>query len=84
MLAPRSRLNDPEDTSGKCPPNVPIWAAYRHFAERVKGSIEPGKLADLTVIDRDYLTCPEDQIKAIEPVMTIIDGQIAWRATVGH
>jgi predicted amidohydrolase YtcJ len=36
------------------------------------------------VIDRDYLTCPEDQIKAIEPVMTIIDGQIAWRATVGH
>ena len=56
-----------------------IWAAYRHFAERVKGSIEPGKLADLTVIDRDYLTCPEDQIKAIEPVMAIIGGQIAWR-----
>jgi predicted amidohydrolase YtcJ len=36
------------------------------------------------VIDRGYLTCPEDQIKAIEPVMVVVGGQIAWRATVGH
>jgi len=31
------------------------------------------------VIDRDYLTCPEDQIKAIEPVMVILDGRTVYR-----
>ncbi len=55
-----------------------IWAAYLQFDEEKKGSIEPGKLADLVVIDRDYMTCPEDEIKALEPVATIIDGKIVW------
>lgn len=55
-----------------------IWAAYLQFAEKEKGSIEPGKLADLVVIDRDYLTLPEDQIKSIEPVLTVLDGKIVW------
>src|SRR5262249_35172988 len=56
-----------------------IWPAYLQFAEGVRGSIEPGKLADLVVIDRDYLTCPEDEIRRIEPVMTIIDGKIVYQ-----
>ena len=38
-----------------------------------------GKLADLVVINQDYLTCPEDDIKNIEPVMTILDGKIVYR-----
>jgi predicted amidohydrolase YtcJ len=45
----------------------------------MQGSIEPGKLADLTVTDRDYLTCPEDQIKAIEPLMVILNGRTVYR-----
>ncbi len=45
------------------------------------GSIQPGKLADLVVIDRDYLTVPEDQIKAITPVLTMVGGKIAYDAT---
>jgi len=53
-----------------------IWAAWRQFAEKIKGSIEPGKLADMVVIDRDYLSCPEDDIMRIEPVMVILDGKI--------
>jgi predicted amidohydrolase YtcJ len=57
-----------------------IWAAYLQFSEKEKGSIESGKLADMVVIDRDYLTCPEDQIRNIEPVITIIDGKVAHRA----
>ena len=56
-----------------------IWAAYLQFSEKVKGSIEPGKLADMVVIDRDYLACPEDQIKEIEPVMTILDGKVVYQ-----
>ena len=43
-------------------------------------STEPGKLADLAAIDRDYLTCPEEQIRSIRPVMTILDGRIVYRA----
>jgi predicted amidohydrolase YtcJ len=53
-----------------------IWAAHLQFAEDQRGSIETGKLADLVVIDRDYLTCPEDQIRSIQPEMVILDGKI--------
>jgi predicted amidohydrolase YtcJ len=55
-----------------------FWAAWLQFAEEKRGSIEPGKFADLVVIDHDYLTCPEDEIRRIEPGMVIIDGKIAW------
>jgi predicted amidohydrolase YtcJ len=55
-----------------------IWGAYMQFAEKEKGSVEKGKLGDLVVIDRDYLTCPEDEIRKIEPVMTIIGGKVVW------
>ncbi|MDQ6759541.1 MAG: amidohydrolase [Acidobacteriota bacterium] len=57
-----------------------IWAAYLQSQENAKGSLERGKLADMTVIDRDYLSCPEDQIKDITPMMTIVGGKIAYRA----
>ena len=57
-----------------------IWAAYLQSEENAKGSLEVGKLADMTVIDRDYLNCPEDQIKDIAPVITIVDGKIAYRS----
>lgn len=55
-----------------------IWPAYLQHSEKDRGSIETGKLADLVAIDRDYLTCPEDEIKAIAPVMTIVGGRIAY------
>jgi predicted amidohydrolase YtcJ len=56
-----------------------IWAAYLQFAENERGSIEPGKLADMVVIDRDYLTCPETEIREIQPIITVIDGRVAYR-----
>ena len=55
------------------------WAAWLHFSEKHQGSIEPGKLADLVVIDRDILACPEDEIRAIEPLMVVLDGKIVER-----
>ena len=54
-------------------------AAYSGFEEKVKGSIEPGKLADLIVIDRDILTIPENQIKDIKVDMTVLDGKIVYQ-----
>ena len=53
------------------------WAAYLQHAEKDRGS-RVGKLGDLVVIDRDYLTCPEDEIKSITPVMTIVGGKTMY------
>jgi len=57
--------------------------AYLVFQEDNLGSIQPGKLADLVVLDRDYLTVPPDQIKNIKPVMTMVGGRIVYDSNVG-
>src|SRR5262245_3565565 len=54
--------------------------AYFVFQENNLGSIQPGKLADLVVLDRDYLTIPADQIKDISPVLTMVDGRVVFDA----
>jgi hypothetical protein len=55
-----------------------VNGAYLTFEEKEKGSIEAGKLADFVVIDRDFMTVAEDEIRSIEPVMTVIDGRIVY------
>jgi predicted amidohydrolase YtcJ len=54
--------------------------AYFVFQENDLGSIAPGKLADLVVLDRDYLTIPADQIKDLTSVMTMVGGRIVYDA----
>jgi predicted amidohydrolase YtcJ len=54
--------------------------AYFFFRENDLGSIQPGRLADLAVIDRDYLTIPADQIKDIKVVMTMVGGKTVYDA----
>jgi hypothetical protein len=54
--------------------------AFFVFQENNLGSIQAGRLADLVVLDRDYLTIPADQIKDIQPVMTIVGGRIVYEA----
>ena len=54
------------------------WGAYAGFEEQLKGSIEPGKLADFVVIDRDLMTCPESEIKDIQPLVTVVGGETVY------
>jgi predicted amidohydrolase YtcJ len=56
--------------------------SYLLFQEDSLGSIQAGKLADLVVLDRDYLTIPADQIRSIKPVMTMVGGRIVYDATL--
>ena len=52
--------------------------AFASFEESLKGSIEPGKLADIAVLTDDYLSCREDDIKDIEALITIVGGKIVY------
>jgi predicted amidohydrolase YtcJ len=54
--------------------------AFLLFQENNLGSIQPGKLADMVVLDRDYLTIPAEQIKDIKPLMTMVGGRIVFDA----
>lgn len=52
--------------------------AYASFEESLKGSIEPGKLADMAVLTDDLLTCSVDQIKNIQSDLTFVGGRIVY------
>ena len=52
--------------------------AYASFEENIKGSIESGKVADLAVLSDDILTCPEDSIREIRSLLTIVNGQTVF------
>jgi hypothetical protein len=52
--------------------------AYAAFEDDIRGSIEEGKLADLTIFDRNLLEIPADEILKTEVVYTIIDGKIVF------
>ena len=54
-------------------------AARYMFEEGRKGTLEPGKLADLVVLSADYLTVPEDQIKDIKADVTIVGGKVIFQ-----
>ena len=60
-----------------------IWAADYAGDKNTLGSLEPGKLADLVVLDRDYLSVPEEQISDLKVILTIVGGKVA-HSTLGH
>ncbi|MFN0100957.1 MAG: amidohydrolase [Bryobacteraceae bacterium] len=53
-------------------------SAYLHFSEKTLGSLEQGKLADLVIIDKDFLTCAEDDIRHIQALATIVEGKLVY------
>ena len=52
--------------------------AYASFEESLKGSIEPGKLADMAILTHDLLTCPLNEIKNIQADLTLLGGKIVY------
>jgi len=54
-------------------------AAYAAFQEDIKGSLTPGKLADITVFSRDIMSCPEEEILGAAVVFTIVGGKVLYK-----
>ena len=48
--------------------------------ESEMGLIAPGNLADFAILDRDYFSVPDDQIKSVSSVLTIMDGRVVFGA----
>jgi predicted amidohydrolase YtcJ len=55
-------------------------SAWVSFDENMRGSLEVGRLADLAVLSKDYLTVPVDQIGGIESLMTMVGGEVVYAA----
>lgn len=53
--------------------------AIAAFEENVKGSLTPGKLADITVLSKDITTVPDDQIKSTKVLYTIVGGKVVYK-----
>ena len=59
---------------------VTIYGAYQHFDEKIKGSLEEGKLADMVLLDKNPLKVNPNDIKNIRVLETIKDGQTIYKA----
>jgi predicted amidohydrolase YtcJ len=55
-------------------------SSYANFEDDLKGTLEVGKLADITVLDRNLLDIPASEILDAQVIATIVDGRVAWRA----
>jgi len=76
------RVVGPEEAIGVLDAiRVYTWnGAYLGKDEDALGSVEPGKLADLIVLDRDILSCPVEEIRDIRVVATMVGGRVVYRA----
>jgi predicted amidohydrolase YtcJ len=54
--------------------------AYASFQEDDLGTIEVGKIADFTVLSDDIMTIPEAEILTVKPMMTVVGGEVVWKA----
>ena len=58
-----------------------IWPAFAAFEEKLRGSIEVGKLADFTVFSADIMKIPDAELLRTRCVMTVIGGEIVFEST---
>jgi predicted amidohydrolase YtcJ len=59
-----------------------LTSAYAEFAEKDKGSLEPGKLADLAVLSQDIFKASAEDLPKTESVLTMVGGKIVYDAKV--
>jgi predicted amidohydrolase YtcJ len=57
-----------------------LGSAWFSFDETQRGSLETGRLADLAVLSKDYMTVPVDQVGGIESLLTMVGGKIVYAA----
>ncbi len=57
-----------------------LWPAYAAFQENDLGSIEVGKIADLSAFSKDLMTIPESEIMSAEAVLTVVNGKMAYQS----
>ena len=57
-----------------------LGSAWFSFDEKKRGSLEPGKFADLAVLSKDYLTIPVSDVHGIESVLTMVGGKVVYAA----
>ena len=55
-----------------------INAAYASFEEESRGSLAPGKLADLVILSADPLAIPAEKLPEIEVLLTMVGGRVEW------
>lgn len=55
-----------------------LWAAFAAFEEKSRGTIEIGKLADLTVLSADIMTIPESEILKTRCALTVVNGEVVF------
>ena len=58
--------------------SLTIWGARAAFEEDLKGSLTPGKLADLVILNRDLMTAPENELFNLKVLATIVGGKIVF------
>ena len=56
-----------------------IWAAYANFEEKIKGSIEIGKMADMVILQKDIMDIRIDAVPEVNVVATILNGDIVYQ-----
>lgn len=59
-------------------------SAYAEFAEKSKGTLEPGKLADLAVLSQDIFTVPTQELPKTESILTLVGGKVVYDSGVLH
>ncbi|MBI4639451.1 MAG: amidohydrolase [Candidatus Tectomicrobia bacterium] len=74
VIAPEQRLTREEALKA-----ATIYGAYLSGEERMKGSVELGKWADLALLSADPLVCPEDELREIVSLMTIVGGKVVYQ-----
>jgi predicted amidohydrolase YtcJ len=61
-----------------------IDAAFASFDEKIKGSLEPGKLADFIILEKDITSMPPEEIKNVNVLQTMVGGKVVFKTEVQH